>query len=219
MSRIQTVPTSASSPRRTQEQRSAATRARILDATVTCLTKYGYAGTTTPRIAAEAGLTRGAQVHHFGSKQELMTAAMHHMTARTVATVVADFSQDLTTADDPIGAVLDLLWDTHQAWGFVPIVELWVAGRTDPLLAREVAKYSPIMASAVTAAVLESVPHELHGPMLDFVYTAMDTLRGILIPGFVDSDKSRARRRWDRAAAGIRRMVDPALSDWLAASK
>lgn len=209
------MPTPASSPRRSQEQRSAATRARILDATVKCLTNYGYAGTTTPRIAEEAGLTRGAQVHHFGTKQELMTAAMHHMTAGTVATVVAGFRQDFTTADDPIDAVLELLWDTHHAWGFVPVVELWVAGRTDPLLAREVAKYSPIMASAVTAAVLESVPHELHEAMLQFVYTAMDTLRGILIPAFVDTDPQQARRRWDRATVLIRRMVDPALGEWL----
>ena len=61
------------------------------------------------------GLTRGAQVHHFGSKHELMTAAMHHMTARTVATVVADFRRGLTASNDPIGAVLDLLWNTHNA--------------------------------------------------------------------------------------------------------
>ena len=211
------MPRTVSPPRRTQEQRSAETRGRILDATVSCLTKYGYAGTTTPRIAEEAGLTRGAQVHHFGSKHELMRAAMHHMTARTVATVVADFRRGLTASNDPIGAVLDLLWNTHNAGGFIPVVELWVAGRTDPLLAREVATFSPIMASAVTTAVLESVPHHLHEAMLDFVYTAMDTLRGILIPGFVESDPSQTKRRWDRATAGIRRMVDPELGEWLAA--
>lgn len=211
------MPKTASPPRRTQEERSAATRGRILDATVRCLTKYGYAGTTTPRIAEEAGLTRGAQVHHFGSKHELMRAALHHMTARTVATVVADFRQGLTAGSDPVGAVLDLLWDTHHAWGFVPVVELWVAGRTDPLLAREVATFSPIMASAVTAAVLESVPHHLHEPMLDFVYTAMDTLRGILIPGFVENDGAQTRRRWDRAQVSIRRMIDPELGEWFAA--
>ena len=210
------MPKSAAVPRRTQEERSAATRGRILDAAVSCLTKYGYAGTTTPRIAEEAGLTRGAQVHHFGSKHELMTAAMHHMTARTVETVVADFRRGMKAADDPIGAILDLLWDTHHAWGFVPVVELWVAGRTDPLLAREVATFSPIMASAVTTAVLESVPQPLHEAMLDFVYTAMDTLRGILIPGFVEDDTTLTRRRWDRATVSMRRMVDPALGEWLA---
>ncbi|MBY0440657.1 MAG: TetR family transcriptional regulator, partial [Mycobacteriaceae bacterium] len=45
--------------RRTQAERSAATRIRLLDATVDCLATYGYAGTTTPRVAELAGLTRG----------------------------------------------------------------------------------------------------------------------------------------------------------------
>ncbi|HUL99136.1 MAG TPA: TetR/AcrR family transcriptional regulator, partial [Mycobacterium sp.] len=34
--------------RRTQEQRSADTRTRLLDATIDCLVRYGYHGTTTP---------------------------------------------------------------------------------------------------------------------------------------------------------------------------
>lgn len=206
---------SSSAPRRTQGERSASTRARLLDATVECLTKYGYAGTTTPRIAEMAGLTRGAQVHHFGSKYELMTAAMHHMTAKTVATVVASFREGYRNAADPMGAIFDLMWDVHLAPGFVPVVELWVAGRTDPELAREVSKFAPIAASAVTTAVLEPVPHQLHDAMLEFVYTAMDTLRGILIPSFVDSDGELARRRWDKATSALRRIAHPDLVSWL----
>ncbi|MGC1150849.1 MAG: TetR/AcrR family transcriptional regulator, partial [Mycobacterium sp.] len=37
--------------RRTQAERSAAMRTRLLDATIECLVSYGYAGTTTPRVA------------------------------------------------------------------------------------------------------------------------------------------------------------------------
>jgi AcrR family transcriptional regulator len=210
------VTTSTPQPRRSQGERSASTRARLLDATVDCLTKYGYAGTTTPRIAELAGLTRGAQVHHFGSKHELMSAAMHHMTAKTVATVVASFKDGYTKVADPLGAIFDLIWDVHVAPGFVPVVELWVAGRTDPELGREVAKFAPIAASAVTAAVLEPVPHHLHDAMLEFVYTAMDTLRGILIPSFVDRDGQQARRRWETATTALRRMAHPDLAAWLA---
>ena len=61
-------------------------------------------------MAEEAGLTRGAQVHHFGSKHELMTAAMHHMTARTVATVVADFRRGVSQYPFPG----DLVYATGQ---------------------------------------------------------------------------------------------------------
>ncbi|MGA8126368.1 MAG: helix-turn-helix domain-containing protein, partial [Mycobacterium sp.] len=56
--------------RRTQAERSAAMRTRLLDATIECLVSYGYAGTTTPRVAERAGVTRGAQIHHFRSKED-----------------------------------------------------------------------------------------------------------------------------------------------------
>jgi AcrR family transcriptional regulator len=81
--------TIAARPRRTQEQRSAQMRARLLDATIECLVKYGYAGTTTPRVAEMAGVTRGAQVHHFGSKNELVLAALKHLAAKRTAAGVA----------------------------------------------------------------------------------------------------------------------------------
>ena len=50
--------------------------------------------------------------------------------------------------------------------------------------------------------------------MLDFLYIAMDALRGILIASFVDADPSRAQRRWDRAAASLRKLAQPLVEEW-----
>src|ERR1700737_1270153 len=107
--------------RRTQEQRSAETRARILDATIECLVRHGYNGTPPPRVAEMAGVARGAQVHHFGSKNDLVVAALRHLAARRTAAVVGNVA-DLTTADDPISEVLDLLWEAHQGPMFIAAV-------------------------------------------------------------------------------------------------
>lgn len=207
--------TSARTARRTQEQRSAETRARLLDATIDCLVRFGYNGTTTPRVAEMAGVTRGAQVHHFGSKNDLVIAALQHLAAKRTAAVVGNVG-DLTATEDPVGTVLDLLWDIHQGPMFIAAVELWVAGRTDPALGREVAKFESIVANNLMAAVAEFVPPHIQKPMLDFLYTSMDALRGILIASFVDADPSRARRRWGRAAANLRRLADPLLTEWAA---
>jgi len=68
--------------RRTQAERTASTRARLLDATLECLCDLGYARTTTPEIARRAGLSRGAQLHHFPTKAELVTGAIEHLFAR-----------------------------------------------------------------------------------------------------------------------------------------
>lgn len=200
--------------RRSQEERSAETRTRLLDATIECLLRYGYSGTTTPRVAELAGVTRGAQVHHFGSKDDLMLAALQHLTAKRISTEVARFSLDFASADDVIDAILELLWDIHSAPIFIPIVELWVAGRTDTELGREVAKFESVATTTLLSVIAEFAPEGIHRSMADFVYTAMDALRGILISSFVDSDPSRARRRWERASANLRRIVDPDVADW-----
>src|ERR1700693_2418964 len=62
-----------------QEERSAETRRRLLDATVACLFERGYAGTTTTEIAVRAGVSRGAQLHHFPRKDELVVSALEHV--------------------------------------------------------------------------------------------------------------------------------------------
>ena len=57
-----------------------------------------------------------------------MLAALQHLTAKRISTEVARFTLDFGSADDPIDAILQLVWDIHSAPIFVPIVELWVAG-------------------------------------------------------------------------------------------
>lgn len=204
--------------RRSQEERSAETRTRLLDATIECLLRYGYARTTTPRVAELAGVTRGAQVHHFGSRDDLMLAALQHLTAKRISAEVARFSLDFASNNDPIDAILQLLWDIHSAPIFIPIVELGVAGRTDTELGREVAKFESVASTTLMSVIAEFAPEEIHRSMADFVYTAMDALRGILISSFVDVDPSRARRRWERAGVNLRRIVDPEIAEWAMAT-
>ncbi|KZM75923.1 TetR/AcrR family transcriptional regulator [Nocardia terpenica] len=197
--------------RRTQEQRSSEMRVRLLDATIDCLVEYGYAGTTTPRVAERAGVTRGAQVHHFGSKTDLVVAAISHLAQRRTEAAMQELGR-VRVGDDPIGQVLDSLWALHQGPLFVAAMELWVAGRTDPVLAAEVEKVEPFVNNAVLMAVARFVPDELRRKEArDFVYTAMDALRGILVSTFISSDSDRAHRRWERASAHLRRAAESTL--------
>src|SRR3954471_22069693 len=70
------------SSRRSQAERSAATREALLDATLECLVEDGYAKTTTARVAERAGLSRGAHLHHFRTRDALLAAAADHLTRR-----------------------------------------------------------------------------------------------------------------------------------------
>lgn len=119
--------------RRTQEERSAATRARLLDATVACLDELGYARTTTIEIARRAGLSRGAQLHHFPSKQELVTSAVQHLFQRRHDEFLDAFAR-LPAGADRYAAAIDILWTMMRGPTAAAWLELAVAARTDPEL-------------------------------------------------------------------------------------
>ncbi|MEU0505842.1 helix-turn-helix domain-containing protein [Nocardia sp. NPDC005998] len=198
--------------RRTQEQRSSEMRTRLLDATIDCLVEYGYGGTTTPRVAERAGVTRGAQVHHFGSKTDLVVAAISHLAQLRAETAMREMPK-VQAGADPVGVALEFLWELHQGPLFIATVELWVAGRTDPVLASAMEKVEPFVNNAVLMAVARFVPDEMRRKETrDFIYTAMDALRGILISNFIDPDTARAHRRWRRASAHLRQVATAALA-------
>ncbi|MBP2187267.1 AcrR family transcriptional regulator [Nocardia goodfellowii] len=201
----------AKKPRRTQEQRSSEMRTRLLDATIDCLVEFGYAGTTTPRVAERAGVTRGAQVHHFGSKNDLVVAAISHLAQRRTEAAMQEIGR-IKAGPDPIATVLDFLWELHQGPLFIAAMELWVAGRTDPVLAAAAGKVEPFVNNAVLMALAHYVPDEVtRRDARDFVYTAMDALRGILVSSFIDSDPNRAHRRWQRASVHLREAAKVSL--------
>jgi AcrR family transcriptional regulator len=185
--------------RRTQAERSAAMRTRLLDATVDCLVSYGYAGTTTPRVAQLAGVTRGAQIHHFRSKEDLVVAAIEHLAQQRAQAAIRELAR-VRASPDPIATILDFLWEAHQGPMFTAAVELWVAARTDSVLAQHIERVEPVVNSTLISAIAQLVPdHPAQRKIRNIVYTAMDALRGILVANFVDRDPARARRRWDRA--------------------
>ena len=187
-------------------------RTRLLDATIECLVTYGYAGTTTPRVAERAGVTRGAQIHHFRSKEDLVVAAIEHLAQQRVQAAMHEFGR-VEASSDPVSTVLDFLWEAHQGPMFIATVELWVAARTDPVLAAHVERVEPVVNSTLISAIAQLVPdHAARKELRNFVYTAMDALRGILLNSFVDSDNARARRRWDRACEQLRIIVGGLLT-------
>jgi AcrR family transcriptional regulator len=197
--------------RRTQAERSAAMRTRLLDATVECLVSYGYAGTTTPRVAELAGVTRGAQIHHFRSKEDLVVAAIEHLAQQRAQAAVRELGR-VQASPDPVATILDFLWEAHQGPMFTAAVELWVAARTDSVLAQHIERVEPVVNSTLISAIAQLTPdHPAQKKIRNIVYTAMDALRGILVANFVDRDPARARRRWDRACEHLRVLFADAL--------
>ena len=114
----------------TQAERSAITTEKLLGATVGSLIERGYRGTSTPEICRRAGVSRGAQLHHYPTKESLVGAAVEHLLTQRVTELQAR----LFAA--PAG-VLDLedaagfLWKVYTGDTFYAWLELVVAARTD----------------------------------------------------------------------------------------
>lgn len=124
--------------RQTRAEQSAATRTRILDATIECLQELGYARTSTPEIARRARVSRGGQLHQFPTKVELVTSAVERLLARRRTEFIAAFEK-LPADSDRATAAIDLLWSMVQSATFDAWLELVVAARTDDELRPAVA--------------------------------------------------------------------------------
>ncbi len=113
-----------------QAQKSASTRKLIVEAALQCLIKYGYSQTTTPRIAEEAGLSRGAMMHHFSNRLTVVQAAVEHLHAKRLRAFKRAVSS-LPANKPHLHDALEAYWRhvTHPL--FVAFHELAVAARTD----------------------------------------------------------------------------------------
>jgi AcrR family transcriptional regulator len=112
----------------TQVERSTATRERLLEAAVAALIERGHAGASLPEICRRAGVSRGAQLHHFPTRADLLAAAVEHLfTVRH-----RELREKL--AEVPLGTAdtLDRLWEIYTSGPLYAWLELVVAARVDP---------------------------------------------------------------------------------------
>jgi AcrR family transcriptional regulator len=150
-------PTSERTP---QAVRRARTRTRLLDATVECLADLGYTRTTTTEVCRRAGVSRGAQLHHFPTKAELVAAAIEHAFEQRTS----DFAVALHAAPpdaDRLQLSIDVLWAMFNGPACEAFIELAVAARTDHELAPyvyEVSEKHRQMAEALFATLFDTPP-------------------------------------------------------------
>ena len=98
--------------KRTQVERSEATRAALVDAARTLFGERGYADVGTEEIVARAGVTRGALYHQFADKQDLFRAVFiaveEEVIRRLGEEVVAKASSAAEALSATMGAWLDV---------------------------------------------------------------------------------------------------------------
>jgi AcrR family transcriptional regulator len=161
-----------------QARRRAETRAALLDATVECLATYGYAKTTTGRIADLAGLSRGAQLLYFPSRADLLTASVAHLAEQRIA----DFTERIGERPASLADCLDTLWEGHQPPIFDATLELWVASRTDAELRKHMLAVEREVGTAIARAADSALGELTRRPgFADDLAYALASIRGLAL--------------------------------------
>ncbi|MET0867184.1 MAG: helix-turn-helix domain-containing protein, partial [Pseudorhodoplanes sp.] len=120
-------------PRRTQASRTKAAREKLLLATLELLRERGYSGLTTKEVAARAGFSNGALMHHFSTKADLVIAAGAHVYAQHIESG-RKIAAGALAHKDPLEAFIADCVDVYLGAAFIPTTEMMVAARTDPLM-------------------------------------------------------------------------------------
>ena len=168
-----------------QARKSAATRLQILEATLRCFTRLGYCHTTTPAIAGEAGLSRGAMLHHFRTRTDVVRAAIAHLHAKRLKAFRAAV-EGLPPGEDRAHAALRAHWEQLRHPLYAVFIELQVAARTDPDLADILAPAEADFVRELRETAREVVPEwNLAGPQFEVGYElATCSLRGMALKLF-----------------------------------
>lgn len=195
--------------RRTQEERRTATRAALLDATIDCLVKYGYANTSLDRVVERAGVSRGAQTYHFPTKTALVAEALSDLVRRQSEEILSRL-EELPEGPERLEAALDILWEIHSGPLFEATLELFVAARTDPELRTRLRaverEVNRVVGAGVTRYFAEYSTRPDFASLID---VGLAAVRGLaLLAAARGEDRSDVERRWLVARSIMRTFLE-----------
>ncbi len=191
-----------------QEERTRQMRARLLEATVECLVEHGFAGTSTTLVSERAGVSRGAQLHHFPTKNALVVAAVEHLTDKRVAELEAAVAR-LPEGPRRTRAVLQMLGDHFASPVFSAALELWVAARTDEALLAAVAPLELRVGRETHRMTVELLDADESRPgVRELVQATLDLVRGLGLANIVSDDARRRERILDQWSLVLDQTLD-----------
>lgn len=192
-----------------QGERTRVMRARLLEATVDLLVERGFAGTSTTLVSERAGVSRGAQLHHFPTKNDLVLAAVAHLT-EVRGEELAAAAERLPTGARRTRAVLQMLGDHFASPVFTAALELWVAARTDEALLAAVEPLEQRVGRETHRLTVELLGADEARPgVRELMQATLDLVRGLGLANTITDDARRRGRILDEWAG----VLDSALED------
>lgn len=195
--------------RQVKQERSEATRNRLLEAAVQCLVEFGYAGTTTARVVEKAGFTRGAVLYHFPTKLDLILATAVHIQKEQNRFEKGRRS----TTEDPVERfleTLDVVWASRTRPHALAHIEIMIGSRSDPELAAHYPRLRKQMETQLRDRfwqLAQAAGIRDRGAVEDLWVFTVATLRGLAVERLFDPDKARQERAFELMKAARRERI------------
>ncbi|MEW2081530.1 TetR/AcrR family transcriptional regulator [Streptomyces sp. NPDC005283] len=171
-----------------KQDRSRATRQRLLEAAVSCLAERGWAGSTVSVVAERAGVSRGAAQHHFPTREDLFTAAVEY-----VAEERSQALRELPTQDRT--AVVAALVDLYTGPLFRAALQLWVAASNEEQLRSRVTELEARVGRETHRIAVQLLDADESRPgVRETVQGLLDMARGLGLANLLTDDAARRRR-------------------------
>lgn len=116
--------------RRTQAERSASTRERVIRAVLDCVAEEGLANTTAARIAERSGVTWGAIVHQFGDKDSLLLAAHERSHGDLCTSLTEASSSKAMSPRERVSLLIDETWKRMDSPNFRAFLQIVLDNRS-----------------------------------------------------------------------------------------
>ena len=187
--------------REPRQDRSRATRQRLLEAAVDCLAELGWARATVGVVAERAGVSRGAAQHHFPTREALFTAALEYMAAERIAEV-RRCGAVLPAGARHTEAVVEMLVGVYVGPLFRAAAQVWVQAAADEALRTLVVPLEARMARETHAIAVHLLGVDEARPgVRETVQGLLDMARGLGLADLLTDDARRRDRIVKRWAA------------------
>ncbi|WP_052378484.1 TetR/AcrR family transcriptional regulator [Polycyclovorans algicola] len=198
--------------RRTQAERSDATQLKVIEAAAAVLRRKGYAGFRTDEVARVAKVSRGAQQHHFPTKDSLVLATAAHLLRDGLARGQARAAKAHEAAD-PIEAIIEDCMDFFLGPDFSVMLDLVMAGSKDRALRDQIYGYTRESRLGVEQAWLDvlvarGLPQDKAEKVL---WLTISVVRGLSVRALWQHDDALFRSlldEWKLILAGHLKLLD-----------
>ncbi|MBF6464656.1 TetR/AcrR family transcriptional regulator [Nocardia beijingensis] len=193
-------------PHEPKQDRSRATRQRLLEATIDCLAEMGWAAATVAVVAERAGVSRGAAQHHFPTREDLITAALEYMFDTRSGQAVQE-AATLTDLGDGIArteAVVAGLVESYTSPLFKAALQVWTHAAADPALRERIVPLEARFGRASHRRAVEALGVDDSDPVAHhLVQATLDMARGLGLADVLTDDSARRKRIVEQWAATL----------------